>query len=313
MNAIDLTLQLAQVDIGIALRGRAAAALPLLRNWFDGFLSTTDSGRCRVRVDVFDLHRASPAFRRRLNEPVVEALLPVAELLNELPSSVIGPSRAQTTTAARCLDGLLLFDSVTAAGRIWLTHPGNGCFRPLHRLLWMYLAMALGESQRCFVHCAAVERRGTAYLFWGDSGAGKSTVAGLLKDGRILSDDGPILAHGDDQCVVYPSPFRQSSEPGGNRCCESGAPGRIGGLYLLAQDRRLFLETVSRRRAFAEILRRHVHFFDYLSANARKTIFEMLYALVTSAPVHRLHFPLQADLWPLLLSRPADLNHAGFC
>ena len=300
MTPLTLNLNFAGVEIGLDLQDRVVAALPLCRDWFAGFFAAANKSRFHVHVACLDIAAASPEFRRRMKLPVTEALLPVAELVKELPQCRIDPSKTSTSMAARCFDGLLLFDSASGEGRIWLTNPGSGRFRPLHRLLWMYFAMALGDTGRFFVHCAAVESAGKAYLFWGESGAGKSTVAALLKDARLLSDDGPILARRGDAVVAYPSPFRQQGIKKHQAFCDPAAGAEIAGFYFLEKDRRLYLQPTQPQHAFAEILRRHVHFFDYLSSAARAKAFEMLHAAVASLPQYRLHFPRHAHLWPLL-------------
>ena len=96
------------------------------------------------------------------------------------------------TIASSCLDGLLLFDPDTAAGHIYLLNEGPECFRPLHRLLWMYLAQVLGERKACFMHSAALVKDRKGYLFLGDSGAGKSSLTKISDGAVVLSDDSPI-------------------------------------------------------------------------------------------------------------------------
>jgi len=306
MNSRETTLQLAEAAVDIVLEERAVSALPLCRRWFEGFFTDPGDRRARVRVGLLEADAVSPALRRLLQAPVMEAWLSTEDLVKALPRNAIDPLPVSRIRAARCLDGLLLFDDATCEGRIWLTHSGAGCLRPLHRLLWMYFAMALGETARFFVHCAAVESNGRAHLFWGNSGAGKSTVAALLKGGRILSDDAPIVARKEEKLAVYPSPYRQWTAAEDAAVCKPAAAAAIGGFYLLHQDRRLFLENLPRRQVFAEILQRHVHFFEYLSANARLKAFEMLYAAAAGVPAYRLHFPLNADLWPLLNNHGTD-------
>jgi hypothetical protein len=95
---------------------------------------------------------------------------------------------------------LARFDASFSSGQIWLN---RACLRdgvvlqpldyPLDELIMINL---LARGRGVEVHgCGVIDRDGVAYLFAGQSGAGKSTIARLWHDqgATILSDDRVIL------------------------------------------------------------------------------------------------------------------------
>lgn len=63
------------------------------------------------------------------------------------------------------------------------------------------------ESGGILVHGAALVKNGNGYLFTGHSGAGKSTVCKVTKDGFVLNDDLVILKESPIGWEVWATPF----------------------------------------------------------------------------------------------------------
>jgi hypothetical protein len=209
-------------------------------------------------------------------------------------------SENAATIASSCLDGLLLFDPDTAAGHIYLLNDGPECFRPLHRLLWMYLAQVLGEKKACFIHGAALVKDGKGFLFLGDSGAGKSSLARVTEGAIVYSDDSPILSRRNGDYQVYSSPYHQMDPLKGLNKEAIGRSARLGGLYFLYKDKRLYLDSVSRKEAVSMILKRYILFFPYLSSRAKSALFDLVLELCHRLTIHNLHFCLDQDVWGLI-------------
>ena len=206
----------------------------------------------------------------------------------------------EATIASSCLDGLLLFDPDTAAGRIYLLNEGIACFRPLHRLLWMYLAQVLGEKKACFMHGAALVKGRKGYLFLGDSGAGKSSLSKISDGAVVLSDDSPILSRRNGDYQVFSSPYHQMDPSEGLDKEAIGRSARLEGLYFLFKDERLYLDGVSRKEAVSMILKRHILFFPYLSGRAKSALFDLIIEMCHRVPIRNLHFCLDQDVWGLI-------------
>lgn len=111
---------------------------------------------------------------------------------------------------------------------------------PLDQLLVMF---ALLRRRGALVHAAAVVAGNRAYLLPGRSGAGKSTITGLLAGSAaqdVLSDDRVVLRQADDGAFnAYGTPW-----PGeGGYASPSSAP--LGGILVLKQGDRNALARVS--------------------------------------------------------------------
>jgi hypothetical protein len=119
------------------------------------------------------------------------------------------------------------FNASFTSGDVWLTDaclagafPLKPLDYPLDELLMINL---LARGRGVEVHaCAVIDEDGQAYLFPGQSGAGKSTIARLwnASGATILSDDRLILRLRDGQIWVYGTPWHGEERFG----CPLAAP-----------------------------------------------------------------------------------------
>ncbi len=300
---MDLAIHIAGIAVKMTFLGQAKRAIPLCREYFRGFLRPAEIADAELRVSILkNSNRFSPGggkggdsnFEQQLISREVFAWLSRSSgYQNDFPEN-------EATITSSCLDGLLLFDPDTAAGRIYLLNEGPECFRPLHRLLWMYLAQVLGERKACFIHSAALVKDGKGYLFLGDSGSGKSSLSRISDGAVVLSDDSPVLSKENGDYQVFSSPYHQMDPSMGlnEEAIEGSA--RVEGLYFLIKDERLYLEGISRKEAVSMILKRFILFFPYLSGRAKSTLFDLVLELCHRLPIHRLHFCLNQDVWGLI-------------
>jgi hypothetical protein len=95
------------------------------------------------------------------------------------------------------------------AGILRISEPGRlagaiGCLENYMR--WTMADMAI-QRGAFVLHSCGVVRDGRAYVFFGHSGAGKSTVAGLSGGDQILSDDLVLLGREADRWQASTTPF----------------------------------------------------------------------------------------------------------
>lgn len=303
---MKLTLNLAGINIAISFTGRAEKAIPICSQYFRNFLCPDLSSDAEITVSVLETKDHHFPFVATTGNPVFERLLStsdVVEWLRELPGHKEDFSVSDRTISAFCLGGLLLFDPDTATGRIYLLKPDPECFKPLYRLFWMYFAQVFGELGGCFIHAAALVTGRNGYLFMGDSGAGKSTLAGLSKEHTVFSDDSPILRKQDGECYVFPSPFHQFDPLKGLDKDVTGMSAKVKGLYFLIQDNRAYLERVSKKKAVSIIINRYIHFFLYLSTQARSGMFSIIYEICDKLPIHNFHFRQDRNMWSAIIGK----------
>lgn len=120
---------------------------------------------------------------------------------------------------------------------------------PLDELLVIHL---LGLGRGLELHgCGVVEASGAGYLFVGQSGAGKSTMARLwLKEPgtEILSDDRIVLRAEQDGIRMYGTPWH------GEEPLSSPASARLTGIFLLRQHSAHAVRPLSAGDAAARLL-----------------------------------------------------------
>jgi len=303
---MELTVKLAETNVTISLLGQAKKAIPLCNLYFRHFLHPDQKGDAEVVVSVLKKSNAGFPLREKAGSSIFEQLLPtedVAAWLKKSPGYTEDFPISEKTISAFCLGGLLLFSPDTAAGRIYLLEEGPGCFKPLYRLLWMYFAQVLGERGGCFLHSAAVVKDEEGYLFMGDSGAGKSTFVKLCPEYEVLSDDGPIISRRDGEYRVYPSPYHQMDFERGLDKEVIQMSARVKGLYFLIKDDRVSLERISKKEAFSMILKRYIHFFPYLSAQAKSALFDHFFEVCYELPTYYLHFRRDQDVWKAIIGK----------
>jgi hypothetical protein len=139
------------------------------------------------------------------------------------------------------------FNETFTEGDVWIYRPQfasrpdepiNPLEYPLDELLMIHL---LSQGKGVEVHgCAIVDERGRAYLFAGQSGAGKSTIATLWTEhmrvmgaaesqGRVtlLSDERVVLRTDRDPIVVFGTPWH------GDARSASPLSGELAGVFFL--------------------------------------------------------------------------------
>lgn len=296
---MKLKVNLAGTIIGLTFSGQARKAIPLCNQYFRGFLNSGKS--CDAEVEVSVLEKAHDEFHYQGDSgfPVFQQLLPVEEAaawLKGFPEYTEDFPITENSISAYCFGGLLFFNPSTKAGRIYVLRQDARRFESVYRVLWMYFAQVLGEYGACFVHAAALAKNGKGCLFMGDSGAGKSTLASLCEDCRVLSDDGPILSKQNGKCFLYPSPYSQIDGINSSNNSAVHTPSLLKGMYFLTKAEVALLEEVPKGLALLHIINRFIHFFPYLSAYAKTTLFELFSDLCYESTCYNFSFELDKDI-----------------
>jgi hypothetical protein len=182
------------------------------------------------------------------------------------------------------------------AGEVWLHQPYfpsalpvNPLEYPLDELLLIHL-LAAGRGVE--VHaCGVVAPNGQGYLFVGQSGAGKTTMARLWQKAkagvgaggdRILSDDRIILRKIDGTFWMYGTPWHGEAE----LACAARAP--LAGIYLLRHGASNALIPQQRSQAIARLLASS--FPPLYSRDALDFTLGLFDEVVRAVPCHELSF-----------------------
>jgi hypothetical protein len=303
---MKLTLSLAEIDVTINLSDLPESILGSVNSFYGEFTVPTKKADAEVKIAFIDIPEHDFPFKEADPIFVLERLLPTQEVKTwfmRFPECADHFPINEMTICTSSLNGLLLFNQDTAAGRIYLLENDKHNFHSIYRLLWVYLAQVLGERGGCFLHAAALVKEKAGYLFLGDSGAGKSTVAGLLKKCCVFSDDGPIFFPKNGEYLVYPSPFHQMWY---KRALDKNLiqmRAKVLGLYFLIQDKKVYLEDILIREAFSRIIKQHIHFFSHLSVRAKTVLFDIFFRACDELPAYRLHFARDQDIWSAIKNK----------
>jgi hypothetical protein len=162
-----------------------------------------------------------------------------------------------------------------------------------HALTNLYSAFIVHHQWGLLIHSSCVEQNGKAYLFAGQSGAGKSTVAQVSTPRPLLSDEASILKINENEVKVFDSPFRSelisSYDPG---TCE------LAGIYLLNQSLDVRTSLIKKSDAMLDIINKIFHW--HRDSNETAKLLNMCKHLVDQVPVYNLYFQKNNTFWELI-------------
>ncbi len=170
----------------------------------------------------------------------------------------------------------------------------HGVFENYFRILFSYRLM---ECRGVLVHSSCVvDDSGDAYLFFGPSGAGKTTVSRLSLDtGRqVLSDDMNAVTPSGDNTVIEKLPF--FGDLGRTSTLEASYPLRA--VCRLQKGENHKLQAMSRAEATAALLACSPNV--NLNPFWQERLVSNLQALIQSVPVYFLTFARDGRFWEVL-------------
>ena len=163
----------------------------------------------------------------------------------------------------------------------------------LDSLLRILLTMVLLPQRGFLLHGATVVRDGRAYIFFGRSGGGKSTVASLSPKGSVLTDEISLIRYSDGCWQAHGTPFwGEFRAAGQNRLVP------VAGFYLLKQATEERVEILSVKQALRALLPCVLFFAGEKSAH--ETLLRTLLGLTQEIPCHRLYFRRNAEFWRVI-------------
>ena len=154
------------------------------------------------------------------------------------------------------------------------------------------------EHAALWLHAAGIVRDGVGHVFFGASGAGKTTVAGLAAGyGQVLSDENVVVRLAASGPELLSTPFWGQSTPPA-LICRVNRRAPLRALYALAQAPAFDLARLGPAEAVMALLgTEKVATERAASADARLAVAARLVAHVS---VYRLGFRPDRDLWDFL-------------
>jgi len=190
------------------------------------------------------------------------------------------------------LNGILAYNPKSPKAHIHLFRSDgkNFIMGSLHKLLFLFMAIIMADQGKLMIHGAGLRIKSEGCLFLGASGAGKSTVAGYAERKDVLSDDGPVVTRNRGAFTIHASPFSQVDLFDGKARNHHRKEVQLTKLVFLRQANCLDLKRRDKRSALAELLRDHIHGFDFMGSELKTRVFWFCCDLCTSVPAFDLYF-----------------------
>jgi hypothetical protein len=164
----------------------------------------------------------------------------------------------------------------------------------LDSLVRVILSFKLLARDGFLIHASGLARNGNGYLFAGESGAGKSTVAlASAQTSTILSDDLVLAYLTQTGGEIWGTPFFGTvSEPGPN----VSAP--LKGIYFLRKAPANELVRLTDGEALPRLLKTLMYFGD--DRETAQCVLDLALAVCRRVPMYDLHFLPDCSFWGLL-------------
>lgn len=160
-----------------------------------------------------------------------------------------------------------------------------------HALINLYSAFLIHYREGILVHSSCVVEHGKAWMFAGQSGAGKSTVASLSVPRPVLSDEATYLRlEADGSVTVYDSPFRSEMEERGDL-----SSSKLAGIHYLNQSLDVRRMPIGQGDALIGLLDK-VFYWRHDRQETAKML-AVCAGIVKSVPAYQLYFQKNDTFW----------------
>ncbi len=150
---------------------------------------------------------------------------------------------------------------------------------PIHQILMVSI---LSRGRGALFHGAGIDDRGDGYLFLGRSSDGKSTLANVWREGRILDDDRIIVREKDGSFWMYGTPWHSIPE----QASPAGLPVRR--VFILRKGKKNLALRKARIEALSMMLQRC--FLPFWDKDGAEYVVDFCGRLATEVPCHELTF-----------------------
>lgn len=159
-----------------------------------------------------------------------------------------------------------------------------------HAMLNLYSTFIVHHNWGLLIHSSCILEGEKAFLFAGQSGAGKSTVARLSSPRPILSDEATVLKIDQGEITVFDSPFRSDTPP---LLIRESRP--LGAIQLLRQSLSIKRTAMGKIDGMLELLGK-VFYWPYDAGETAK-VFDKCKMLAHRIPIYELYFQKNDLFW----------------
>lgn len=159
--------------------------------------------------------------------------------------------------------------------------------------LRVIVAVVAFETQGILVHGAGILHKERGYLFFGQSGSGKTTISKLSVEDIVLNDDLVILMPQNEAWVIYGTPFWNPSQ-----IIPKPNVASLEAMYLLKKDELVYIAPFKPSQALAEFLAN----VPIIIACERysQLIIDRCIRILEAVPTYQLHFLPEKSFWRVI-------------
>lgn len=220
--------------------------------------------------------------------------------VNVIPGALyIEPKPGPWVIEAEFEDDRLVYQSYLERGEVNFTsgrgHLNMAPEANIENFLRTIIAWLCVKNRAVLLHAAGVVRNGFGYVFFGPSGAGKTTTSRIAaRSFDVVSDDLVVIRIENGSGTLYGVPFRgeMSDAPRANQ----KAP--LKGIFRLRQDTEHYIEPMSRVTAVASLAASSPFIVRELSLS--DLLVDVCEVIVRSVPVMALHFKRDDGYWKVI-------------
>ena len=153
------------------------------------------------------------------------------------------------------------------------------------------------------VHASAVSRKRKGLIFTGPPESGKTTVASLLDNGKVLHDEAVLVSLTDRQVLSTPLMGKFPAYQNGQE--------DLNALFFLKQDNKVEVQEVSRFGAYNRLFRQIVIPLTLLDNDKRKGfeyIDKFCFEFVSNIPCYMLFFSKNNSFWPVIEEKISNVE-----
>jgi hypothetical protein len=224
------------------------------------------------------------------------SIAPFDFAIEVVPDALPGNDEIRVT----CSDGCWRFERDMFQAE-WFPESGRGSVRQagpfatsIDSVLRILHTLLLAPRGGFLLHAASAVRNGSAFVFSGVSGSGKTTISRLAPpDVTLLTDEMSYIRPQEGGYQAYGTPFAGDL---GRNGANISAPLRE--INMLARGPRNKRERLSTPKAAAALLR-NVLFFA-VDPEYVRLVFEAACQVASSIPVYRLTFVPTAEVWEMI-------------
>ena len=164
----------------------------------------------------------------------------------------------------------------------------------LENYLRVFLSHYLFRRGGFLLHASTIGHKNKAYVFTGPSGVGKSTIARISRDKRILTDDIVAVRRINHRYHAFATPFGIQSRGIGSIHLP------IAGIYLISHAEKTVCERIPPVPALTKVMSNIVLMGTGTQDLPIDKLFDNCYNLVKTTPCYELPFNKNENIWRFL-------------